>query len=246
LSTRGSPSTGSRNRVKKMVNNPWGNKGRRKCNACRSRKRSCTFEDEREACRFCAAAGWKCGPKVLAEKARHHRPKSVEDGSEPVMRTSLFNSSDSVLVTDDDRIEFSGDLIGFSDADYTPPTAYTTPANAKKRPGVKPVVSSRFKIAKVKSDQAFNLSSPPSQPSESKTTSYFDFRPSLDHQPSYVTTPEPSDPVGDELLPLYTDYCDNEDELNDNDRLDFLTFEQYTPDESCSSFNTILCIQQYA
>lgn len=109
------------------------------------------FEDEREACRFCAAAGWKCGPKVLAEKARHHRPKSVEAGSEP--HTSLCNSSDSVVATDDDRMEFSGDVIGFSDADYTPPMVYTTPANAKKRAGVKPVLSGRLKSAKVKSDQ---------------------------------------------------------------------------------------------
>jgi hypothetical protein len=96
---------------------------------------------------------------------------------------------------------------------------------------------------------AFNLSSPSYELDQSLAgqSTYFDFRPDLDHQPSYVTTPVSSGTCDVEVLPLYTDYCDDQDEMNDDDRLDFLTDpNQYTLDESCSSFRTILCIKQYA
>ena len=77
-------------RSKKMVNNPWGNRGRKKCGACRLRKRSvypiwylcwwkCDFDDEANACHFCTTHGGRCGPKVFAEKAKHYRTKPVDD-----------------------------------------------------------------------------------------------------------------------------------------------------------------------
>jgi len=74
-----------------MVNNPWGNRGRKKCGACRSRKRSvcsllfdywwkCEFNSETDACHFCVSHEVKCGPKVFAEKAKYYRTRVSEIG----------------------------------------------------------------------------------------------------------------------------------------------------------------------
>src|SRR5437667_4224567 len=94
-------------RSKKHANNPWGNRGRKKCGNCRSRKRSvcstinfismingvklqCTFDIETNPCYFCATHGVRCGPKVFAEKAKYYRSKRLDDG-----RTSNLAQSNS-------------------------------------------------------------------------------------------------------------------------------------------------------
>ena len=196
----------------------------------------------------------KCGQKVLAEKARYNRPKSADH----VVESPHSDLSDPVAATDDDGMGLS---TGSSESDYTPPTVFVTPTKkSKKRTLLKSEEGGRLKIAKVETGEgmclllfvlisAFNLSSPSYEVDSSPgcQTSYFDLHPELDDQPSYVTTPVSSGPCDVEVLPLYTDYCDEQDEMNDDDRLDFLeSLNKYTLDESCSSFRTILCIKQYA
>lgn len=95
-------------RFKKVVNNPWGNRGRKKCGACRSRKRSvrpiwflfswkCIFDDEGNTCEFCTTHGGRCGPKVLAEKAKYYHTKRVDDLRDRVMDAAPPESSESIV-----------------------------------------------------------------------------------------------------------------------------------------------------
>jgi hypothetical protein len=218
------------------------------------------FADENLACEFCSAHGHRCGPKVFAEKARYFQAKtegsvdSVKDDPDPVPSQpplpptvklepptpyashTAINAPSHVSQYTSGRQPWSLNLDGFA----------VPPRNQIPAGILPPLLPIANLIA-----GSFNISTPASFSSVQSSDGYgfpLEFQPTSDPEPTYTATPFAFSLTQEqELLPLYTDPCDDEifEMSGLNTRFVTPPTTQYAYEQH-PSFATYMCIRRFA
>jgi hypothetical protein len=218
------------------------------------------FEDESLSCEFCTAhgQGHRCGPKVFAEKARYFHSKA-EGGADSVKDDPDALSSQFPPPT---TVKFEQPLPYTSHAAINAPlhapqytsgrqplslSGFVVPPRNQMPTGILPL---SFPTANLIAD-TFNISTPASFSSVQSSDGYgfpLEFQPTSDPEPTYTATPFAfSLPPEQDLLPLYTDPCDDEifEMSGLNNRFVTPPLTQYGHEQH-PSFATYMCIRRFA
>jgi len=219
----------------------------------------CTFEDEKSSCEFCSAHGTRCGPKIFAEKARYFHAKV--DGSPDSVHSHIdaFPSQTSLQETIKSEAPQSygsqvlnGGRIHYSNGRH--PLALNLDGLHVPDQTQLPVGKNSLSFLSIDFMQdSFNLSTPStapfsSIPSHEEYAFPFDLQSGADDDATNNGTPfTPNFAPDQELLPLYTEPCDDEIfEMSGIDsRFDTPPPTQYGIEQH-PSFATYMCIRRFA